>query len=318
MPIPPNPNITLKFYGLSVIRFNRREEYCEIGFHNTAPGHSLRIAITANSQGQSQIVQTICFQPEQLRHLRNVWLTVERPLLPQNAGCPYQNSSDPTVLPHNYDKQDIRWLLDLEQDIYGQSLYFDESVLRPRLFVRNALFYTDTYTVGSDYYLVDEGSPNNYLEVGPIAEVVGAAMYCDPNSSIRLSAGEEENELVRFNFGQLAGDSYDVCFDNSDTSDKPTYCKIATSPRNGGLDAPVKSGDLGTGHCENYSEHFENYYRTFAIPQGLPHYCLAGGAPYPLSEQANSANKQASSGLTSPPCNPVGGGGLGGNSGNGG
>lgn len=293
MEIPANPDVTLHFYGLEVFFFDKEKGYCKVGIHNDAPNHDIRVGISRRNRGTNSVVSTaaLTLQHEQVNQAGEIWLEVTNPPLAKiNAGDPYKADGGFMRPIGNNDKNDSRWLLDLEEIYAGQPLTFAKDMLSPCLVVKNALFFTERRTPDS-YKLVPTAAGQPEIILGQIAQWTAANIYLGSRSQLVLKLGQ--NGAPLFTLMSDPEYAYDVTIDNSETSVQPTQMTPMGSMLAGNA-PPAASPADGVRFTKESSPHFQEYYSLLKTIPG-------NGLRYDLQVIPGA-------GSLTPPCNGVGGG----------
>ena len=194
-------SVKLIFSGL--MAFSREGTTCVVGFHSKESGkhrHHLRIKVfrieadtctlmgseIQVSPGTSMQLQVT--QPDVLNGVYYLHL----PQLPDGTRH----------------ESDFRNVPNLEgPDWYNSDLNAQADVHNPKLIVENGLFYTHQRTTSTFRRQTSEG--NDVLEVGSIANYIGANIYLKPGGQVKLTVGAQVITLP-----QVAGVKYEVQFYN--------------------------------------------------------------------------------------------------------
>jgi hypothetical protein len=240
-----DPQVLLAFHGLMGFAYNVLG-FCEIGMHSKAPQHECMVTISEVLHGGERILFTYNFgllangdAPDRIR------LDIVEPL-PDYTPPRFFMRMDST-----YDETDFRHVVDYESAaFYGRKLKLKTSVFKPRLNIRSGLFFTGVVT--EEHY--SRVAPNDVRYLGPVATVVGAAIFHKPEGYVALRIDKEELKLT-----PREDTVYLVLFEN--------LC-----PDNGVPDVLTPNGPVSTD--------FDLYADTFEIPEDREHYTLVADGDY--------------------------------------
>ena len=124
----------------------------------------------------------------------------------------------PPITSGSYHDNDFRWLPNLEGPAwYDTNLVKRPNVYKPELVVTNGLFYTLHKTAATFRRQTGDGNPAHVMEIGHVADYIGANIYLKPGGSVRLTVQGKDITLP-----QAPGVSYEVHFDN--------HCKKKANP----------------------------------------------------------------------------------------
>lgn len=167
--LPPLPSITLVFRGLLSYCNDPVTKTCEVGFHNGAPKHRPEVIIGGNHYTPRADMEFTVSNPNDL------------------DGAYFFQQTRPFARAETDDPHDFRWIMDLESEhFHPEGVDLHPGRYRPRLFVRNGLFYTferTTFTFKRDA----EGAPVNTRPLGRVAKFMAANVYLRRNGSGTLN-----------------------------------------------------------------------------------------------------------------------------------
>lgn len=242
-----NAFVRLSFDGLIGFCFCRREDYdCQMGMVQV-PDHEPLISLTRlNPNGTLYPMLT----DYPLTPANHISLEVTDPVRAESTT--YPESYAGTIfdrLTDTGDPEDFRWIMNLQgEDFHGEHLRLKrggsgDTLLRPRITVPNAIFYTLEKTPVSFKRFRNPEDPRP-RPIGKIADQVGADILCHPGDHgqklvILKIAGQADRPLYR-NIDEARGFRYAIKITNlcrrvgtgeplcsTTESDFPQYYKVA-------------------------------------------------------------------------------------------
>lgn len=227
--VPNDFNVIIFFHGLMCFCYNR-DNYCEIGIHNKALHHNLKIKILElsalpdpTSGGVKEYMNQIYNFQENIPVSPAVDLirvSVVNPnsrgaLDPSQPGVTYYQGKDFNRAKDVGDYSDFRWITDLEgPDFYDQTLKKKPEAFHPRLLINNGVFYTWRRT--KTRFSLRSSMGDRYY--GRVAHYIAANISVADGGYLSMYLDEHE---VRLN--TLPGRLYGIMFDNGCPQDVCNY-----------------------------------------------------------------------------------------------
>jgi hypothetical protein len=292
-----NAFVRLSFDGLIGFCFRRRDDHrCEMGIVQVKDHDPLINVDRINPNGTwKSMLTNFALTPK-----HNVLIEVKDPVQTKSTTFPSPAAAyEFDRLSDTGDAEDFRWIMDLQgEDFHGEHLRLkrggaEDTVLRPRISIPSAIFYTLDKTQHQFRRYTDPEDPAP-RPIGKIADRVGADILCRPGEKgqklVTLKiAGQKDLELFRntkegsafrywiriTNLCRYTDDGKPVC---PDQSDFPHYYRVAE-------DADGIKYDLGAIHPPDdnlgrnlVTQFNEKHYPEFAgfRSNGPPQVCAVG------------------------------------------
>ena len=196
-----NAFVRVTFDGLIAFCYDRRGD-CEMGMVQAPDHHPLLDLTRINPDGSTTFVRRF-----ELTVNDSVTIDAQDPVelgahtFPRNI---YGTEFD--RLSSTADPEDFRWIMDLQgRDFHGAALRLKRGAgdpttarLRPRITIPHGTFYTLEKTPDTFMRQPRTGDATRPLDIGKIADKVGADIVCVPDAGIvTLTVGEHTCELTR-------------------------------------------------------------------------------------------------------------------------
>lgn len=232
------PKAVLAFHGLMGFAYNKSRRFCHVGMHSEAPTHEFAIKVYSDTTTrESEPFYTYNCGSLAGQEAPMVALDI---VSANRDYCPprfYMNRDS-----NDYDDYDFRRVVDFESHLfYNRRVHLNPSVFKPGLRLKSGVFFTACPT-RKNYYRI-AGDDCAYL--GKLAEIVGAAIYHEPDGYVVLRIAEHELKLP-----PRTDQPYLIFFEN--------LCPVVNSSE---ADA-----------TKELPNDFHLYYDTFEIPEGREEY----------------------------------------------
>lgn len=240
------PQVILAFHGLMSMSFQSFGGNCEVGIHDAAANHHLKIKVFDVASGSAQPfyefdVGPVHPSPLNLIHFDVFHADPDKHGFYEPINFSFAAGTQPRIVG---DPLDFRQVNDFEgPEFYdvNDELPKHPAKIRPLIMVPTGIFVTLVPTI--DKFRRDAAGDS--LKLGPVAEIVGAGIYLQPNGSVGLRFGPNEIKLPLKSPGKTL---YVFLFDNSCPQ---SVCNFDPDSRD-----PKKRND------------FFEYYQMFDIPTG--------------------------------------------------
>lgn len=199
-PLPPDPTIIIKFDGLLAFCYNN-QDVCEVGVLRASLKHRLKIVIKDLDTGVSKEFKNNLTPSSDIR------LDVLSPadFLPGARFFKAKERREDLNPKDANDKQDFRWMLDLEDHIYNHEANKIPGCYVPKFHITHGIFRADDVTLRK-FKLVGKVSGGK-KEIRHLADGMAANIYLKAGNGARLTWGGQVETFV-------AGKKYEVCFTN--------------------------------------------------------------------------------------------------------
>ncbi|HZG51407.1 MAG TPA: hypothetical protein VEZ40_04655 [Pyrinomonadaceae bacterium] len=243
--LPNDPTVILVFHGLMGFAYNPLG-FCEVGMHAKAPEHEFSVhAYGSTTPSDDDLLYSYKAGPAGDMAINVIRFDVKNP---RTEGVQFYKPGVTSIANQQEASDDRAFsaVLDLEgPDFYNRPLRKKPGAFKPRMHVKNGIFYTYARTPKQ----FRRSAPNDDLNLGRIAWLIGANIYLQDDGFVSLRIGSEELRLKA-----AGGRKYLLFFNNGCPHGDCTY--IPTSAKK------EKRND------------FYLYYKTFDIPNDREEYEL--------------------------------------------
>lgn len=264
-PLPPDPTIVIKFDGLLAFCYDD-QGCCEVGVLKGTDKHQLKITVKDLDTNTSQDFINEATPETDLRLEVTSPLHYKTKFLKAKERREDLDPTDPS------DRQDFRWMLDLEDHIYDHAVAKVPGCYRPKFHVTNGIFYTEDLTTKRFRLIGKESGAEK--DVRHLAHGMAANIYLDAGGSAQLTWGALSETFV-------AGKKYEVSFTYLCVDDDGNPCTF--SP-----------GSLV--ETERHDFHF--YFDTFNVDPPEE--------KFTLMQEATASGGEGAESTDAAPCGPLG------------